>query len=150
MDPINLLIAPLPSSPWSKNTSEGHLVFFNSVFLWQAFFTANILICQSSKSTRATNNINAGSVLFKWPSKPWCAKVSHHVRYQKSETEAKWIINFIIYTCTFPTVSYHNVICEKGPLSRDSWSVNHDPFRELQIPPLTIPYLIIPFNLDIH
>ena len=44
--------------------------------------------------------------------------VSQHTQYQDPETEAaKWnsaIVSFIIYTCAFPTVTCHNVFCEKG------------------------------------
>ncbi len=44
--------------------------------------------------------------------------VSQHEQYQDPETEAaKWnsvIINFIIHTCAFLTVTCQNIFCEKG------------------------------------
>ncbi len=42
-------------------------------YLWvyETFFTADILTCHSKKSTGVTNGINDGSVLFRCPSESW-------------------------------------------------------------------------------
>ena len=69
------------------------------------FSTADVLTMQiRKKSTGVNNRVNDGSDLFKCVSKPHRCESE---RLQGPETEAaKWnsaIINFIIYTCAFPT-----------------------------------------------
>lgn len=66
------------------------------------FFTVDILICHAMKSTSVTNNINDGSVLL--------SQIALTVRLHNNtgSLTAKWnsaIIDWVIYTCVFPTVS---------------------------------------------
>lgn len=73
---------------------------------WNAPFpTAEVLTMQMRKKrTGVSNSVNDGSDLFECVSKPYRCESE---RLQGPETEAakrnSGIINFIIYTCAFPT-----------------------------------------------
>lgn len=76
--------------------------------IMQAFFKADILICDSGKSTGINSNIKYGSVLFEGCSKP--DSVSEHVQFQHPETEAAKWNSALIHTPVFLTVTCQHVL----------------------------------------
>lgn len=76
------------------------------VSLMHPHYTAGVLACHHSRnSTGVTNNTKDGSVLIK-VSLLEVLTVSQHEQYPENEA-AKWnsLIQFVIYTCAFITVS---------------------------------------------
>lgn len=79
--------------------------------MFTAYFTANILICRSRKSTGGTKHINSGSgysnVLVSHDTS------MHNTRTLKPRQPHRSAINhFIIRALAFPSVICQNVFCE--------------------------------------